>query len=375
MLGAAETAAYSAIIAYNKADGTSTVTQAKAVTAAQGYVDGVNGATVTVHRPPSSGNYTSNNSAIEVIISQPQPRFLAGLFLASNPTVAARAVAALIPGTGSGCVIALDASSSGSIAVSGSGNLTTTLCDVVANSTSSSAITVSGSAQISTPCAVAGGASPGVSLGGAATLTLTKCVTPTLGTTVADPYALVPTPAHGSTQTNVCASGSGTLSPGYYATGISIGGSNTCTFSAGVYYVNGNFSIGGSATVTGTGVSIFVAAPGAVSIGGSARVTFSAPTTGTDAGIVFFGDRTGTTSITNTFGGSANSNITGAIYFPTESVNYGGSAGGGSTCTQLVADKITVTGSANFSDSHCNGTGVSQAPAHDGSPALLQVVE
>jgi Flp pilus assembly protein TadG len=375
MQGTADAAAYSAAFAYSKNDGTSYITQAKGITAAQGYVDGQNGATVTVNRPPASGSYTANAAAVEVIVQQPQPRFLAGLLVASNPMVKARAVAAVIPATGNGCVLALDPTASGSIAVSGSGTLTTTLCDVVANSTSSTGITISGSANISTPCIVAGGTGPGVSLGGSGTLSLTKCPTATTGApAAADPYASAPTPAQGPTQTNTC--GTGTMSPGYYPTGISIGGSSTCTFSAGVYYVNGSFSIGGSATVTGTGVTIFTAAPGAgVSLTGSASITLSAPTSGTYAGIVFFGDRTGTPSILNTIGGSASFNITGAIYFPAESVKYSGSSGGGSSCTQLIADKIQMSGSATFADNHCAGTGVSSLPVHDGTPGIVQVIE
>src|SRR5260370_31116294 len=92
MQGAADSAAYSAGIAYSKSDGTDFHTQAKGITAAQGYVDGQNGATVTVNQPPASGSHASSATAIEVIIQQPQPRFLAGLFLSSNPMVTAPAV-------------------------------------------------------------------------------------------------------------------------------------------------------------------------------------------------------------------------------------------------------------------------------------------
>jgi Flp pilus assembly protein TadG len=106
MQGAADAAAYSAGVAYNKGDGTSYVTQAKGITAAQGYVDGQNGATVAVNKPPTSGSHTGTSTAIEVVITQPQPRFLAGLFLSSNPTVTARAVAT-IAGSGA-CILALD---------------------------------------------------------------------------------------------------------------------------------------------------------------------------------------------------------------------------------------------------------------------------
>ena len=62
-------------MANNTANGTSYVTQAKGITAALGFVDGQNGVTVSVNKPPTSGGYTSSATAIEVIVQQPQPRY------------------------------------------------------------------------------------------------------------------------------------------------------------------------------------------------------------------------------------------------------------------------------------------------------------
>jgi Flp pilus assembly protein TadG len=153
MQGAADAAAYSAGIAYNTSNGTSIVTQAKGIAAAQGYVNGQNGATVAVNQPPKSGNYTSNATAIEVVIQQPQPRFFAGLFLSSNPTVSARAVAKI---SNPACILALDKTANQAISVSGSASINSK-CDVAANSNSASAINMSGSSTITTPCLVAAG--------------------------------------------------------------------------------------------------------------------------------------------------------------------------------------------------------------------------
>ncbi len=78
MQGAADAAAYSASVAYSKNDGTTIVTQAKAIAAQMGYVDGQNGVTVSVHQPPTSGNYTSVATAIQVIITKQATQFFAG---------------------------------------------------------------------------------------------------------------------------------------------------------------------------------------------------------------------------------------------------------------------------------------------------------
>src|SRR5579864_7749596 len=187
MQGAADTAAYSAAIAYNNSGGTTYITQAKGIAAAQGYVDGQNGATVTVNQPPASGGYTSSSTAIEVIIKQPQPRFLAGLFLSSKPTVSARSVATM---SSPACILALDPTASAALNLSGGATFNSPNCDMAANSTSASAINMSGSSTVTTPCLVA--------VGGVQTtsgLTLTKCSGAITGAAAtADPYASVPAP-------------------------------------------------------------------------------------------------------------------------------------------------------------------------------------
>jgi len=356
MQGAADVAAYSAAIAYDKNDGTSYVTQAKGIAAAQGYVDGRNGATVAVNQPPKYGSYTGNSTAIEVVIQQPQPRFLAGLFLSSNPTVSARAVATV---SNPSCILALDKTASQAISVSGSSSINSE-CDLASNSSSNSAINLSGSATITTPCVTVVG-----KVNTTSGLTLTQCTQPTTGAAAtADPYASVPAPtASGSCLNPVTSGQTSTFSPGKYC-GISLGGNNVGTFQPGVYYVNGNFQMGGNAIASGTGVTFYITG-GNVQVGGTSSVTFSAPTSGTYSGIVFFGDRAGTGS--NNLTGGGTTGITGALYFPSESITYTGGSSNGSNCTQIVADTVTVTGSSYFK-SDCIGDGMADLPS-------VQVVE
>jgi Flp pilus assembly protein TadG len=368
MQGAADMAAYSAGLAYSLSNGTSIVTQAKGVAAANGYVDGQNGATVAVNQPPKSGGYSSDATAIEVIIQQPQPRFLSGLFLSSNPTVSARAVATDPPGTGDGCVLSLDPTANQAISVSGSANVKS-VCDIVANSTSANAINMSGNSAITTPCLVAVG-NVNVTSG----LDLTKCTSPTTGAAATpDPYASVPEPTPSGPCLTVPHGSPVTLSAGYYCQGLHISGNQSATFGAGVYYVSGgNFQIDGSAT--GTGVTFFTTAGNTVSINGGGTTTLTAPTSGTYSGIVFFGDRAGNTSSNNSFNGGSTMMITGALYFPTQKLTYSGGSVSGPNCTQLVADDITVTGNSYF-NSACTGDGMANINVHDGSPGTVQVVE
>jgi hypothetical protein len=56
--------------------------------------------------------------------------------------------------------------------------------------------------------------------------------------------------------------------------------------------------------------------------------------------------------------GGGTQNITGAIYFPQQIVNYAGnSPTGGPQCTQLIAWKINFTGTSNFQN-NCTDVGV-----------------
>jgi Flp pilus assembly protein TadG len=362
MQGAADAAAYSAGIAYNNNDGTKLVTQAGGITAALGYVGGAsvlnspgvqNAATlvtVTVNQPPKSGPNTGKATAIEVIIQQPQPRFFSGLFLASDPTVTARAVATMFSPP---CLLALDPTASSAISVSGSANINSAKCDITANSNSASAIVMNGSSAITTPCLFAVG-NVQVTSG----LHLTQCANPTTGAAAgSDPYASMPAPtASGSCLTPVTSGSNLTFSSGHYCSGISISGSKVATFQPGVYYLDGGFSISGSATASGTGVTFFLPGGNNVQFTGSSAVTFAAPTSGTYSGTVFFGAG-GNSGNSNKFTGSGNSMITGVLYFPKQNVTYTGGSATGTNCTQIVADTITVSGSAYFSSS-CVGDGM-----------------
>jgi hypothetical protein len=51
-------------------------------------------------------------------------------------------------------------------------------------------------------------------------------------------------------------------------------------------------------------------------------------------------------------------NIVGALYFPSQTVDYSGGTASTSTCTQLIANDISFSGGSTFKNS-CIGTGVS----------------
>jgi Flp pilus assembly protein TadG len=131
MQGAADAAAYSAAIAAAVGD-VPYVTEGTAVAAQDGYANGANGIVVTVNNPPQYGNYTSDSSAVEVIIRQPQPLLLSAFLPGvTAPTISARAAAIEPEGA---CIIALSNTGTG-VSLSGGTSVSAPGCAVASNQT------------------------------------------------------------------------------------------------------------------------------------------------------------------------------------------------------------------------------------------------
>lgn len=347
---AADAAAYAAAIEARSGSAYASIQSTAASTAkSDGFAPAIG--TIVVNTPPASGP-NQNGNAVEVILTQPQQRFFSQMFDTSRISQTVRAVA-VYKTASNACILALNKSASGAAQVSGSATVVLDGCDVMANSISSAAITVAGSGQLTADCAVAVG---GVTSNGS--LTLKSCTAvQTQASPVADPFANLPAPAI----PGACLSAGGTnLQPGYYCGGMSLSGN--VTLQPGVYYVAGNgLKINSSTTVTGSGVTIYLSGSARVSMNGAAKATLSAPTSGTYAGVLFFGDRSSTGG-SNTFNGTADSAITGDLYFPTQQVAYLGNFSGDDGCTHIVADTVTMSGHSNVSV-NCSSHGMSKIPA------------
>ena len=356
----ADAAASSAATA--KAGGAGTLaalqTQADAVAAQNGFVAG-SGTTVILNNPPASGPYTTNQNAVEVIIRQKQNRLLVSLFLASNPTVAARSVALAKPGA---CVIAL-ASSGTAISTGGSSSIDLSNCDLYSNSDVSigvaSSITAT-DASLSTACPVSGFTITGVE----------KCNTSLL---TRDPYAnyAVPSFTPCTKMSSYTARGSSdTISAGVYCGDIKVPPSKSLTLNPGIYWIDqGSLTVKG--TLSGSGVTIILTSStgsnyGTVDFGGSSQVNLTPMVTGSTRGIAVWVDKDAPSN-TNYATGGANQFIDGAIYMPSQTLNYSGNASTGG-CRQLVASAISITGFTSLTHD-CGGSGV-QEPG-----PLAQLVE
>ncbi len=327
---------------------------AKADASTNGFTDGVNGTKITVNNPPLSGPNQGNPNYVEVLLAQQQPTFFMKLFGINSEMVSTRAVA--YEGISGACVFALNPSVSSAFVVNGNSNFSAD-CGILDNSDNSTAALVQNG----------GGCLSAKYIGvvGQFKDNSSCAPSPTPQTGVApfsDPLSFLQPPTVGSCdyQSVSITGGSPTLYPGVYCGGINIsGGSTYVTFSPGTYIINGGgMSISGGANVYGNGVTFYLTGTSSsfkgVSITGGTDSELIAPTSGTYNGVLFYQDRSITSSSSgansNIAGGSGTA-IEGTLYFPTTGLTYSGNSAD-SAYTILVANTVTISNTTAIQDTY-----------------------
>jgi Putative Flp pilus-assembly TadE/G-like len=261
---------------------------------------------VIVNTPPSSGNYTTDSSAVEVLISKPYPRFFRRIFGSDPVKFTTRAVARM-SSDNSGCVYLLDASQNTNF---NEGSVSAPSCTVYINGT-----TNMNRATVSALKVFIGNLA-GSNTGGTITPTPASLSLP-----VADPCSQIdgcaylasnPPPTGGCGNLTVA---SGAVSPGCYSN-LTING--PVTMLGGLYTITGSFNGGTGASVTGTGVTIYVASGASMNFNKMA-VTLSAPVSGNYANVLIY-QVPGNTSDANF--NKTTSDLTGLVYMPSACPNW-----------------------------------------------------
>ena len=354
---AADKSAYTAALEKRAGSNTSKILNTATYIATEnGYQPG----TLAVHYPPIAGAYAGDPKAIEVELSIELPRYFTSFFFDDMVTERVRAVA-IMQTAANACLLALSTTLSHAARFSGSSDLNLVGCTVMSNSMTSDSVQVQGSAKLATDCIIAVG---NVDLTSGATMT--ECPgAVTNAPPAADPFADVAAPSISGP--NYSSTGGAVLQPGNYTNGMTLSG--TKTLSPGVYVVSGgDFKINANANISGTGVTIYFTAGTSVSINGTATVNLSAPTSGTYSGILFFGDRSATDGVT--LNGTADSKLTGAVYFANQNINYLGNFSGDGGCTQVVGKTVEWSGNTTINQD-CTAYGMRTIPASQ----LVKLVE
>jgi Flp pilus assembly protein TadG len=330
------------------------------------------GGTIQVNNPPSAGTSTGDEDAVEVLLTQPRTPLFAGLFLAGSIDIAVRAVARM-HATSTACVLALDPAAYRALDVVGTASLQMPGCVLAANSNNPEAISIRGNATVQ---ALTLATSGDYDVSGSGTL-VTETPPRTGATPLGNPYADRAIPTYGAcdqTGYKRVSHTPVTISPGVYCDGMDFGSQAVVDFSPGTYVVNqGAFNVNGGATITcagctgSAGVTLVLTGSGTsyatVRINGGANVSLKAPTAGSYAGMLFFQDDDAPSGGSNIINGGATMNLTGALYFPSQSVDFNGNAAsGGASCTQIVARTVSFSGTSNIGGD-CDNSGTADINA------------
>lgn len=286
---------------------------------------------------------------MEVRLEERLPRLFSALFIEGGVPVSGRAVARIAEGTPT-CVVALHPTAPSALSFIGSALTSFVGCNLHSNSISVGSAAVTGSAGLATGC---------LSTAGTATvsadLTLTSCVGPYENAdTAPDPFAnLLPPPVDAGCQPGPANSpnSSFTLPNGTYC---SLDLKGTVALEPGLYIIKGDLTINAQASVSGSGVTLYLDGTGEARFNGDATIQLEAPTSGAYAGVLLFGDPDAS-GVEHQLNGNAASFLHGAVYAREGSVSVlgGGSAAG---CTKIVARTVSFSGSSEMTID-CTGWG------------------
>ncbi|MCB8875906.1 pilus assembly protein TadG-related protein [Acidisoma silvae] len=265
-------------------------------------------------------------------------------------TASNTAIAEVVAGTASGaqpCLVSL----TNDITLSGNFNLTLNDCSMRSNN----AIAMSGNGDV-----VASGIYADKTITTSGNVNINGTEYPNDGQ-ISDPYAS-DSALYGSsgaftklaTATGSAFSGGGSLSPGTYS---SLTITSNLTLAAGLYLVTGGITVSGNSAINGTGVTIV--SGGAIQMSGNINFNVTAPTSNVSGGIpgILIADNgTGGESVSGNYSASTS----GVIYLPNSGYTESGNGGvnAQSSCMELIAAEVTISGNANL-DGDCNNGALS----------------
>lgn len=327
--------------------------------------------TITVHSPPASGGYAGLDG-VEVILSEPQGLFFAGVIMSGDSVdITTRSVSLLTGEDGDACVLALDPDSSRAIEVTGGADVQLTGCEVFANSEDDQAIWQGGGSDFSAACAGTVGGITG-------TVDTTECDAPRAGqAAIDDPFGDIEPPSTPATclkSGNYKPSDGEVLQPGRYCGGIKIANGRDVTLAPGEYLIDGGrFHVAGGSELIGEGVTLFFVNDGSARMDNGTDIRLSAPTSGPYAGFVMFQDRDipNQANLKVVFNGGVNLTMTGVMYFPNQDVLINGGANINTDCLKVVSATVQFKGGADMRNA-CEGTGVEAIATSRGSVTLVE---
>ena len=331
---------------------------------------------------PANSGVLQYQVAVSLAVQQSLP--FSSLFMSSAPTIIANATAASVPSGGEACVNAREPTASKTgINIIGNAGIYMPDCVMYSNSPSTNSAAAGGSSNV-TAEAVAGVG--GIQESNNWHVQSYRPYSPAID----DPFANVtPNPS------DMHCTGS-TLDQDVDVTSVRAGGTNcwgslrvnsnrTLNLPSGTYYINGgDVFIQGNLTCTactivltnsdGTAPSPTI---GQFKVNAGSNVNMTAPTSGPFQGIAIYQDRRATDrSPGNNINGNSGSIIQGALYFPSQQLDYNGTGTTDAICTMFVARRVNFSGNSVTTNkfkklSDCSAYGI---PGGSGVTRMVRLV-
>jgi Flp pilus assembly protein TadG len=332
----------------------------------------VPGATATITPGAYTSGGTTYTSAMYVRLVSTQPTLLMALFGRSSSDVAAEARAAVVS-DGKVCFFAKESGNNTGITFAGNSTLDLG-CGAGTNSIATNAVNVNGQPTVKVSPIVAMGGIPPSTAYASGTMLMPNHAALT------DPFAgnnLDPSTSdvsngkckNGSnwkvidiaSGANVDDSSGASYPPGCYGT-INVQG--TLKLSSGTYYLanganNAGLQVGAQGHLTCLGCTFVLTSTtpnsansfATMDINGGAEVDLTQSTTGTYSGITIYRDsRAAASNQCCQINGNSNSTLSGAFYFPNDTLTFNGTSGMSLNCFQMVGLRLSFSGNATITN-------------------------
>lgn len=297
------------------------------------------GLSLAVHNGPCALGTSDPNSGnakfVEAVVTNDQPTYFARVFGLNSVRLSARAEAT--QGNSPFCIYIADPPSKGGSFTASQGSHIDANCGIDVGTNISLQNGVHIGSKIFDVAGSVSGSSNQVNPGPTSNA-------PAMG----DPLATMPAPTTNvscpSAANTITTSNDLTISPGGYC-GVTVN-KGTLTLQPGVYYLQGTFSVGNGANVTGTGVTLYFSS-GTFTASSGSNVNLAAPTNpfNTDGtpnpyyGILYW--EAATDNSTFYFAPGSKSSWSGVIYLPGATLDMG-DGGSLSAYTILVVNSLTL---------------------------------
>jgi Flp pilus assembly protein TadG len=321
--------------------------------------------------PPPNGAFSADDMAVRVTLAVQMKLSFSSLFLSTPPTIRATATATIVP-SGQYCVVSLENTLVTGINATGSTNVNLG-CGMITNSASQNAAVATGSSNVvASPIAAVGGIPASNNWGAGTTLQPFSAnqadpFNDPNGRTVNPPTGVSCSGADVNIANNQTQNFGTNVDSVTCMTSLTIAG--TTTLRGTIYIDGGNVRIGTQANVTCDQCTIVMsnhdnsptATIGNFEVVGSPQMHWTAPTSGTYAGLLIYQDRRAIdqsdTNHQNFLRGSSSSYFEGAFYFPKQQLEFSGTTGMNTQCLQLVSRRVVFTGNSAISNTCPAGSG------------------